>query len=370
MGLGELRGQINDIDAQILSLFEKRMEVCYKVAEYKMDNGLEVFQSDRENEVISRVRSSVSAELADPAQVLFTNLMDISKCRQFQRFFASADQLPYERLELSGSRTAAVPGTVGSYSHAAAKKLLPESEPVFFDSFGEVFAAVESGSAEFGIVPIANSTAGTVSQTYELMRRHDLKICACTKIAVEHCLAIRQDTDIKDVKRVYSHEQALMQCAGYLSAHGYSTRTAENTALAAAFVSRSSEPIAAICSTDCAEHFGLKIIDKNIEDAHNNFTKFILISKKLKLAEDADIISVSLTVPHQASALYRLLTKFSVSGLNLTMIESRPIANTDFDVLFYLDFEGSIKSPDVIKLIRELESELGYFRFLGNYKEF
>ncbi|MBR1725002.1 MAG: bifunctional chorismate mutase/prephenate dehydratase, partial [Ruminococcus sp.] len=234
---------------------------------------------------------------------------------------------------------------------------------------GEVFAAVQSGNADFGVVPITNSTAGTVTQTYELMRMYDFCICATTKVRANHVLCVKQKTDPKDITRVYSHEQALMQCSNYLSAHGYSTRPYENTALAASFVKESDKPYAAICSDFSAKHWGLKIVDTNIANAESNFTRFILISKELRLADGADTISVALRLPHQTSALYRLLTKFSVAGLNLTKLESRPIANTDFDVLFYLDFEGSINSPDVIKLIRELETELSYMKFLGNYKE-
>lgn len=369
MDLTELRSQINDIDEQICELFVKRMEVCYKVAEYKIENNLPVFHADREKQIIDRVRAGVSEDMANPAEVLFTNIMDISKCKQFQKFFANEKEIPFEPLDLTESRTVAVPGTVGSYSHVAAMKFLPEGKTRFYESFGEVFAAVESGSADFGVVPIVNSTAGTVSQTYELMRKHDFKICACTKVAANHCLAVKHGTDISKVRSVYSHEQALMQCSRYLAEHGYSAHTYENTALAASYVKESGEPLAAICSEVCAKHFGMDIIEKNIADAECNYTKFILIAKRMLLAEGADIISVSLTTPHQTSALYRLLTKFSVSGLNLTKLESRPIANTDFDALFYLDFEGSIKSPDVVKLIRELETELGYFKFLGNYKE-
>ncbi len=369
MSLDKLRNEINEIDSQIRELFVKRMNICYQVAEYKIENGLPVFQSAREKQIIDKVRSSVPDDLSDSAEVLFTNIMDISKCKQYQRFFSDAEPLLAKPFDLGGNRRVAVPGTVGSYSHMAANKFLPDSQPTFYESFGEVFAAVESGSAEFGVVPIVNSTAGTVTQTYELMRMYNFKICACTKVAAVHCIAAKPDTDVNSIKKVYSHEQALMQCAHYLSAHGYSTHTYENTALAAAYVRDSAQPIAAICSEECAKHFGLKIIDRNIVDAECNFTKFILISKDTIIADDADIISVSLTLPHQTSALYRLLTKFSVSGLNLTKIESRPIANTDFDVLFYLDFEGSLNSPNVIKLIRELEGELSYFKFLGNYKE-
>ena len=330
MDLNELRGQINEIDTQILDLFCKRMDVCCKVADYKMENGLEVFHPGREKQIIERVRSSVPEELGNSAETLFTDLMDIAKCIQSQRFFADAKAPESLVLERSGRHTVAVPGTVGSYTHSAANKLLPDSEPQFFDSFAEVFAAVESETTEFGVVPIVNSTAGTVNATYELMRMYDLTICATTKVPVNHCLCVKQDTDIADVHRVFSHEQALMQCSDYLSAHGYSARPYVNTALAASHVAKSEEPIATICSEMCAEHFGLRIVDRDINNADTNFTKFIMISKKLRLDPEANVISVCLRLPHQASALYRLLTKFSVAGLNLTKLESRPIANTDF----------------------------------------
>lgn len=367
--LTQLRGEINEIDDQILKLFQRRMEICYDVAEYKIENKMKVFHPEREQQIIERVRASVPEDLANPAETMFTNIMDISKCKQFQRFFADATPLPFKPLDLSGSRKIAVPGTVGSYSHVAASKFLPDSDPMFFESFGEVFAAVQSGTADFGVVPITNSTAGTVTQTYELMRMYDFCICAATKVKANHVLCVKPETKPEEITKVYSHEQALMQCSNYLSAHGYSTRPYENTALAASFIKETDKPYAAICSDFSAKHWGLKIIDTNIANAESNYTRFILISKDLQLSEDADNISVALRLPHQTSALYRLLTKFSVAGLNLTKLESRPIANTDFDVLFYLDFEGSIKSPDVIKLIRELETELSYMKFLGNYKE-
>lgn len=369
MDLKELRTQINGIDEQILELFVKRMDVCCNVAQYKIENDLPVFQASREQEIIDKITDRVRDDLKGPAKVLFTDLMDISKCRQFQTFFAGADGFPSEPLTLVGNRTVAIPGTSGSYSHAAAMKFFPEPVPLFYESFGEVFAAVESSTAEFGVVPICNSTTGTVSQTYELMNKHDFKICACTKIPVNHCLAAREDTDPSRIREIYSHEQAIMQCSSFLAERGYKTHTYENTATAAVYVKESDRPLAAICSEICANELGLKIIDRNISDTKSNTTRFILITRKTMLIDGANIISVSLTTPHEASALYRLLTKFSVSGLNLTKLESRPIANTDFDVMFYLNFEGSIRSPEVIKLMRELETELSYFKFLGNYKE-
>ena len=368
-GLEEYRKQINELDSQLLELFTKRMEVCYRIAEYKQANGLQVFHPDREQRVIDRARGMVGDEMKNSAEVLFTTIMDVSKCYQCRLFFDGESPMPTEPLDLTVDTAAAVPGTFGSYSHAAAKKFLPNAKHEFYESFGEVFAAVESERAEFGILPIVNSTAGTVTQTYELMNKHDLNICATTKIAANHCIACKQETDPAQIRKVFSHEQALMQCSNYLSSRGLSARSYENTALAAAYVKESSEPYAAICSELCADSLGLKIIDRCIANAQTNYTRFILISKRPKRAADADTISVSLTLPHQTSALYRLLTKFSVAGLNLTKLESRPIANTDFDVLFYLDFEGSLDSPDVVRLMRELKEELSYFKYLGNYKE-
>ena len=176
-------------------------------------------------------------------------------------------------------------------------------------------------------------------------------------------------TRFEDIKIVYSHEQALSQCSEFLSQNGLKSHKYANTALAACYIKESNEPYAAICSEACAQQNDLEILRHNIANAAENYTKFILISKETLCSENADIVSVSLALPHTSSALYRLLTKFSVAGLNLSMIESRPIANTDFDVVFYLDFEGAITSPDVAKLMSELNSELSYFKFLGNYEE-
>lgn len=367
MDLGVLRKEINDVDKQIEELFIKRMQLCFDVAEYKIENNLPVFQSGREKEILERVKSDMPDELKSSAEVLFTSIMDISKCKQYQKFFADRNSIECEPLVLSGAHTVAVPGTTGSYSHISCGKFFDDYSPLFYESFEEVFQAVEDGTAEFGVLPIANSTAGSVGQTYELLKKYDLKICASSKIKINHCLAAKEGTDINEIKTVYSHEQGLSQCSGFIKQMGFKANTYSNTALAAAYIKSSDEPFGAICSEQCAVELGLEIKRRNIADASENYTRFILVSRKTLVADNADIISVSLALPHISSALYRLLTKFSVAGLNLLMIESRPLANTDFDAVFYLDFEGSVNSPDVAKLLNELESELSYFKFLGNY---
>ncbi|MBQ6676362.1 MAG: chorismate mutase [Ruminococcus sp.] len=370
MDLQELREQINQTDRQIEELFARRMALCLDVAQYKIENNMEVFQAGREKEIIERVRNNAPKGLENSAEVLFTTLMDISKSKQYQRFFAANRHIEHKTLDLSASAEVAVPGTAGSYSEEAARKLLPNGSPRFFADFEDVIKSVLSGECELGILPIQNSTAGSVSRTYELMKKYELNICATTKVKIDHCLAAGRAKSIEEVTQVFSHEQALQQCSEFLKAHGLKGTEYFNTALAADKVKGSDEPIAAVCSRKCAKEKGLTILAENIANANDNFTRFILISKDTLCPEGADIISVSLTLPHQRSALYRMLTKFSVAGLNLTMIESKPIANTDFDAVFYLDFEGSILSHDVVRLLAELESELSYFRFLGNYKEF
>lgn len=369
MELSELRQDINKIDEEIIELFKKRMDCSFQVAEYKIANNMPVFQADREKEIINKVRRSVPDELGNSAEVLFTTLMDISKCKQFQKFFAENSRVEFQPLDLTGNHVVAVPGTVGSYSHIASTQFVKEGTPVFYESFDEVFEAVERGEAEFGVLPIANSTTGSVIQTYSLMREHNFKICAETKVKADHCLAVKPGVKLEDIKSIYSHEQGIMQCSNFIKGHGFKTHTYSNTSLAACYIKGSDKPLGAICSQVCAKELGLEILETGIADAQENYTKFMLISNKTLCAENANIVSVSLAVPHTSSSLYRLLTKFSVAGLNLCMIESMPIANTDFDVIFYLDFEGKITSPDVAKLINELNSELSYFKFLGNYSE-
>lgn len=369
MELDELREQINEIDDKIAEIFVKRMELCLDVSHYKKDNGLPVFQSDREKFILEKMAKKFPDDLKTSSQVLYQTIMDISKCRQYREFFADKNTIEYSPFETDKPCKVAVPGTKGSFSHIASTKPFEQAEIEFYDHFEQVFNAVEKSKADFGVVPIANSTAGSVVATYELLKKYDLKICATMKEKITHCLAAKKGVGLDDIKIVYSHEQALMQCSELLHKFGFKAHSYANTALAAEYVAQSSEPFGAICSKECAELNGLEILQYDIANATENFTRFIVIAKKTLCSSNANIISVTLSLPHEKSALYRLLTKFSVAGLNLTMIESRPIANTDFDVVFYLDFEGSIHDEQVAMLINELSQDLAYFKFLGNYED-
>ena len=369
MNLDELRKNIDEIDDELLKLFEKRMKITHQVAQYKIENGIQVFQLDRENAIIDKVRHKASNGLQISAETLFTTIMDIGKSRQFNEFFADHCEIEYTEFERTDNMKIACPGIAGSYSEQAAYQISKNAEIKYYEGFDDVFEAVEKGEMPFGIVPIQNSTAGSVTDTYELLSTSNLYIACSTKVKINHCLACRQDIDEKDIKKVYSHEQGLMQCSDFIKENGFFKRECANTSIAAHMVSESDDSIACICSEECAKEHGLKILKTNIANANKNYTRFILISNKLYSSKRANIVSVTLTITHRRSALYRLLTKFSVCGLNLVRLENKPLASKDFDVQFYLDFEGSILNSDVPKLLAELKSELSYFKFLGNFEE-
>lgn len=369
MNLDELRAEIDKQDRTILSAFEKRMELCHKVAEYKKQNGLPIFQGDREKKIIEKVRSNSPDGLKDAAAVLFTEIMDISKSLQQEDIFKSSGTAKPSDFVISTSDIVGCQGTSGSNSETAARLLFPHNEIVFHNDFEQVFKAVAGGSVNHGILPIHNSTAGSVTQTYDLMRKYDVYITKVIKTEIYHCLAVKKGVKKEQISKVYSHPQALSQCSAFLSDNGLEPVSSLNTAIAAEFVSKSDEPIGAICSESCAELYGLEILEKRISNVSPNYTKFICISGDFLVSDDADTISVNLKLPHSAGSLYRLLSKFFISHMNLTKIENRPMLDGSFDVMFYLDFTGNVGDGKVRGLLSELACELEYFKFLGNFSE-
>lgn len=235
----------------------------------------------------------------------------------------------------------------------------------FYRTFEDVFKAVESGEMQYGVIPLHNSTAGSVNTVYDLIAEHSVYIVRTVCVEINHCLAAKKPIVIQDISRVYSHPQALAQCSDFLSHNKLATADYGNTAMAAGLVADSSEKIAAVCSVECAKQHGLHIIAENIADCSVNKTKFICISRALQVMPNADTISVMLKIPHTEGSLYRLLTKFCVNGMNLCKIENRPVKDGSFEVMFYLDFSGKITDTNVKVMLTDLASNLEYFRFLG-----
>lgn len=369
MNLEQLRIEIDKIDKNILDAFEKRMELCQQVALYKIENDLPVFQEGREKHIIEKVRSNSPEYLKDSSAVLFTEIMDISKLLQQNELYHNKQLFHAKPLNILTKNIVGCQGRAGSNSEAAARKLFKENKIIFYNDFEDVFSAVEQGKIDFGIIPVYNSTAGSVTQSYDLMRKHNVFIAKTIKTEITNCIAVKPGTKITDVKKVYSHPQALSQCSIFIKENEFEPIESVNTATAAEFVSKNGIDCAAICSEGCAELYGMDILEKGISNVLPNYTRFICISKDFLISEDADTISVNLKLPNHAGSLYRLLTKFFVSNMNLTKIESRPLADGSFDVMFYLDFSGNILDAKVHSLIAGLSEELEYFKFLGNFSE-
>lgn len=372
MDLKQLRDNIDEIDGQMLSLFLRRMEICRDVAEYKKANNLPVFQGGREEEIIKRIKmQTADPNLENGTAALFTTIMDISKHLQNQSMLEESPDYEFTVPDLENAVNIGCQGISGANSEAAAKLIFGDKPLRFYRTFEDVFKAVENGEIEYGVLPIHNSTAGSVTTTYDLMGRYSVYIVKTVCVEINHCLAAKSDVPLSGISCVYSHPQALSQCSDFLTNNKLKTKEFSNTATAAELVKNSSESekIAAICSRDCAERLGLHIISDDVADCSVNRTKFICISRSLQVLPEADTISVMLKIPHTQGSLYRLLTKFYVNGMNLQKLESRPVRDGSFEVMFYLDFTGKVTDKHVKALLTDLSSSLEYFRFLGTSKE-
>lgn len=369
MDLNQLRNNIDDIDKQILELFMQRMELCKGVADYKKANNLPVFQGGREQQVIDRIKALTNdKELESGTSALFTTIMDISKILQNRKLLSDENSSSYTATNFENARKIGCQGTSGANSETAARLIFGDKEITFYKTFEDVFKAVQSGELDYGVLPVHNSTAGSVNSTYDLMAKYSVYTVKEVCVEINHCLASKNNITVDEIDTVYSHPQAISQCCDYLTAHKLKTAEYGNTATAAEMVSESNENIAAICSVECAEKLGLHIIAENIADCSVNRTRFICISRDMQVEPDADSISVMIKIPDTEGSLYRLLTKFYVNGMNLQKIESRPLKDGSFNVMFYLDFDGKITDPAVKALMNDLAENVEYFRFLGTFK--
>ncbi len=369
--LQSLRNSIDDIDEDLLSLFLERMELCRGVANYKKEHHMAVFQGGREQQVIDRIKKLTGDErLENGTAALFTTIMDISKILQNRKILSDIPELEHTVPDFTAAKRIGCQGTSGANSETAARMIFGDKDITFYPTFEEVFAAVQSGELDYGVLPIHNSTAGSVDSTYDLMAKYSVFVVKQVCVEIDHCLAARTDIPVSEIECVYSHPQALSQCSDFIGMNDLRTGEYSNTAVAAEMVMNdtSGRKIAAICSRECAERLGMKIIAEKIADCLVNRTQFVCVSKNMQVMPDSDTVSVMLKIPHTEGSLYRLLTKFYVNGMNLLRIENRPVRDGSFEVMFYLDFSGKITDPTVRALLRDLDENLEYFRCLGTFK--
>ena len=378
MELNELRKQINQIDDEILDLFLRRMEVAGQVAAYKREHHLPIYQPQREREILKKAADKAGAEKGGYARVLFSMLMELSKSAQNKQ--NNRELLLHKHIAEAIERTpklfpqapmVACQGVEGANSQIACEKVFKDPFILYFKSFESVFSAIEQGLCQYGILPIENSTAGSVKKVYDLMIHHNFSIVRSFRLKVDHNLLAKPGTSLTDIKEIYSHEQALNQCGSFLEKlPGVKLIAVENTAVAAQMVASSERSdIAAISSRSCAELYGLCNIASSIQDKDNNRTRFICISKNLEIYPGADKTSIMMILPHRPGSLYRVLSRLYVLGINVTKLESRPIPDRDFEFMFYFDLETSIYSEEFVQLMCELDDLCEEFRYLGSYSE-
>ncbi len=376
MELKDYRDQLDRIDGQLVSLFKERMETVKSIADYKKEHNTPVLAAGREREILYRVTGLCGEELQEYTKLLYSTLLELSRDYQEDRLNTEESKLCREILAAAehsgtfpGRAVVACQGMEGAYSQMACDKLFSLPQIMYFNRFDGVFRAVEAGMCRYGILPIENSSAGSVTEVYDLMEKYNCKIVRSLKLKIEHCLLAKPGAKLSDIKEVVAHEQALNQCGEFLKAHGVKITIFSNNAAAAQYVSQSDRTdIAAIASAGCADLYNLHILTDRVSNTDHNYTRFICISKNLEIFEGANRITFVASASHRPGSLYSLLAKFAAKGMNISKLESRPIPGKDFEFRFYFDVEASVHSPDTQKILSQLEKE-DFFTFLGAYSE-
>ena len=378
MELSQLRQEIDNIDAELVKLFCQRMAVSEKIGTYKKEQGLPILVPAREREKMAQVAGLSDAGLAEYTKVLYSMIFELSRSYQ-SKCTLELTQL-HHKIHNALDATARVfpreamvacQGVEGAYGQIACEKLFRTPNILYFKNFEGVFQAIDQGLCRYGILPVENSTAGSVKKVYDLMIHHNFSIVRSFRLKVDHNILAKPGAKLSDIREIYSHEQALGQCAEFLQQHpGIRVTAVENTAVAAKLVAESDRSdVAAICSRACAELYGLSCLESSIQDMGNNYTRFICISKDLEIYPGADRTTVMMILPHKPGALYKVLARLYTLGINVTKLESRPLPDRDFEFMFYFDLETSVYSEEFVQLMCELNELCEEFKYLGSYNE-
>ena len=378
MDLKDLRNDIDAIDDQLVKLFAQRMEISAQIADYKKEKSLPIFVPAREREKLADVAEKAGPDMANYTRVLYSMLFELSRSYQ-SKLTGEVSPLYREIMEaiehtpklFPKTPMVACQGVEGAYSQIACEKIFKNPFIMYFKNFEGVFSAIDKGLCQYGILPLENSTAGSVKKVYDLMIKHNFSIVRTFRLKIDHNLLAKPGTKLSDIKEVYSHEQAINQCSEFLQTlTGITVIPVANTAVAADLVSKSDrKDVAALSSRSCAELYNLEILASSIQDKGNNRTRFICISKKLEIYPGSDKTSIMMVLPHRPGSLYKFLARLYTLGINVTKLESRPIPDRDFEFMFYFDLETSIYSEEFVQLMCELENLCEDFKYLGSYCE-
>ena len=376
--LDAIRAELDRIDDEMADLFARRMRLVADVADYKREKGLPILDTGRERQIVNRVTLRTGEELEKYCKLVYQTLFGVSRAYQAERLHPASPLMKQLEAAAAGVRekmpgrvTVACQGTEGAYSQKICDRMFEFADILYMNTFNDVFSAVEKGMCPFGVLPIENSTAGSVTQVYDLMEKHHFHIVRAARQRIDHRLLALPGVKMEEIREIVSHEQALRQCSAFLAAHpGIRATAMENTAAAAARVAREGRrDLAAIASQECEALYGLETVGREVADSGSNFTRFICIAKDLTVYRGANKISLMLSAAHRPGALYRLMSPIAALGANLTKLESRPIPGKDFEFRFFFDIEASILEPRVRALMEQLKNEADQFVFLGNYEE-
>lgn len=378
MDLNEYREKIDRIDDEMVRLFVERMEVAAGIAAYKKENSLPVLDMRREREKLLKIAEKTPEGLRDYAVSLYSLIFELSRSCQ-TRLLGEESELTRQIRAAIGATPSVFPGNAavacqgveGSYQQQACERLFKLPNIFYFSSFAAVFQAIDKGLCQYGVIPVENSTAGSVNAVYDLMMKHNFRIVRSVRLKIDHNLLVKPGVRLEEIREIYSHEQAISQCAAFLQKlPGVRVIACENTATAAKMVADSSRrDIAALSSRACMRLYNLEALAESVQDQGSNHTRFICISKNLEIYPGADRSSLMLVLPHQPGSLYKLLSRFYALGINMNKLESRPMPERNFEFMFYFDLETSVYSPEFLQLMTELPSLCDSFAYLGSYSE-
>ena len=374
MDLAELRNRLDDIDRKIVELYEQRMEICGEVAAYKLETGKRVFDKEREQQKLSAVSAMThNAMNAQGIRELYEQIMAISRKLQYQMLaeHGAGEKLSFiEMGEIDCKKCRVVfQGAEGAYSQAAMMQYFGEEVNSFHvDTFRDAMLAIDEGSADFAVLPIENSSAGVVSEIYDLLVEFENYIVGEQIMRIEHCLLGVPGTQETEIRTVFSHPQSLMQSARYLAGKDWKQISMPNNAFAAQKVAEDGDKgQAAIASAYAGKVYGLEVLQRGVNQAEDNSTRFIIVTNQKIFEKNADKVSICFELPHTSGSLYHMLSHFIYNNLNMTKIESRPIEDRKWEYRFFIDFEGNLADSAVKNALRGLRDEARNMKILGNY---
>lgn len=375
-----LRGEIDTIDRQIVDLFQQRMAVTEQVGRYKQSAGIPVLDRTREKEVLkAKTDLTDDQQMKTAVTLLYESIMGISRRQQRQIVQEGTETAAYarfrkayeDRREPLHNPRIIFQGEPGAYSEQAARNFFGKDANIHgVLQFENVFLALKEGWADYGVVPIENNSTGAIRQVYDLLSQYQMFVVGETTVRVEHCLMALPGATMDTITQVYSHEQGLFQSEQFLKEHPTWQQTPmSDTAGSAKYVSETGDLTkAAICSERAAEIYGLKILKRAVNYSSINTTRFVVVSPRMELRENADKISAIVTTAHESGCLHEILTIFAVNGLNMVKLESRPIQGRSWEYMFFLEFTGNIEAPGMDGVLREISQTAADFRFLGNFQ--